>query len=240
MSLARARGIIVAVFVGGCAAQTFDVASIRPSAMARVGGEGSGWERITVSPTSVSISNAGLQYCVRWAYGLGLHQVSGPDWTAMERYDIVGKVAQPVGTDQLKRMMQALLAERFRLQLHREQRPQSVFVLTARKGGPQLKESQASGSAQIRVVDGSFLFQHATMPEFADLLGHLAGIDRLVLDRTGIPGVYDILLPSAATRTREDPSAIFAALEENGFELQSRKEPVEVLVIDHAGRPTPN
>ncbi len=224
-----------------CAAQPqFDVASIRPSATARAGGEGGGWERITLSPTGVTVLNAGLGYCVRWAYNVKLHQVNGPDWTETERYDIQARTAQPVGTDQLRLMMQVLLAERFRLKIRREQRMQSVFVLVTRKNGPKLRDSQTGGSAQIRVAGGDFVFQHVTMPDFADLLGHLAGIDRLVLDRTGIRGVYDIRLPSAASRTREDPSSIFGAVEEAGFELQARKEPVDVLIIDHAEKPSAN
>jgi uncharacterized protein (TIGR03435 family) len=230
-----------AVMAISCAVQPqFDVAAIRPSSTARAGGEGSGWERITVSSTGVPVLNAGLSYCIRWAYNLKLHQVSGPDWAETGRYDILAKTAQPVSTDQLKLMMQALLAERFQLKLHREQRTQSVFVLVVRKNGPKLRDSQTGGSAQIRVAGGDFVFQHVTMPDFADLLGHLAGIDRLVLDRTGIHGVYDITLPAAARTTREDPSSIFGAVEEAGFELQPRKESVELLFIDHAERPSAN
>lgn len=222
-----------------CPAQEFDVASIRPGAAARVGGEGSAWDKISVTPTGVTILNAGLGEAIQWAYRVDYHQVSGPDWINRERWDITAKTGQPHSNTELRQMMQALLAERFRLRIRRERRPLPVYVLAARKNAPKPPES-TGGSRGIRVVDGSFVFQHVTMADFAELLGQLAGIESLVLDRTGIAGTYDITLRGAAQAMREDPGSIFRAVEPAGLELQARKEPLEVIVVEHAERPAAN
>ena len=63
--------------------------------------------------------NVTLKAAIRWAYHVFNFQVSGPDWIGYERYDIVAKAAGPVPEDQLRLMAQALLADRFKLTLHR-------------------------------------------------------------------------------------------------------------------------
>ena len=221
--------------------QSFDVASIKPSRSARAGGEGSSRERITVRPNSVIIENAGLNFCIQSAYTVKFYQVSGPSWLISERYDITAKTERRSSKEQLMEMMRALLADRFNLRLHRETRTVPVYQLVAGSGTMKLKPASSDQTLTgMTVENGSFVFRRVTMSEFAERLSDFSSFDRPVLDRTGIDGLFDITLTSAATAMRGDPDAIFAAVESTGLRLDSTKAPLEVLVVDHAERPSPN
>ena len=222
------------------AQSAFDVASIHASRIARAGGEGSGREHVDVSPTGIRFVNVSLNFCIQWAYGVKFYQVSGPDWIVRERYDILAKTGQPVARPRLRRMLQALLADRFALQLHSEMRPRPVYALVVHGARAKLRLSAPGEETGTSVVDGSFVFSHVTMPELAERLSDLAAIDRPVLDATGIQGIYDLTLPSAARDMRQDPGSIFTAIEEAGLKLEPRKSPLQILVVDHASRPSPN
>ena len=106
--------------------------------------------------------------------------------------------------------------------------------MVVRKNQAKLQESKAHIEKGFGVVDGSFIFSHVTLSEFAAYLNDLAAIDRPVQDKTSIAGFFDIILESAAQRMREDPSSIFAAVESVGLKLEPRKGPVEVLIVDNA------
>ena len=75
------------------------------------------------------------------AYKVKSFQVSGPDWIKTERWDIVAKLPEGSNKDQVPEMLQSLLADRFKLALHRDTKDQSVYALIVGKGGPKLKES---------------------------------------------------------------------------------------------------
>lgn len=222
--------------------QAFDVASIKPSRVARAGGEGSGREKLTLTPNSVMIENAGLNFCIQTAYGVKFYQVSGPDWLISERYDILAKTERPADREQLMQMLQALLTDRFNLRLRRETKNVPVYQLIATSRASKLNRSasdQENGHG-MRIENGSFVFRHVTMAEFADLLSDLSSFDRPVLDKTGMDGSFDITLTSAATAMRTDPDAIYAAVESAGLKLNSAKAPLEILFVDHAEKPSPN
>ncbi len=75
------------------------------------------------------------------AYKVQPSQISGPDWIATERFDIVAKLPAGATKDQSNQMLQCLLEERFKMTLHRETKDQPVFALVVAKDGPKLKES---------------------------------------------------------------------------------------------------
>ena len=223
-------------------APAFDVASVTPSAMARAGVEGSGREHITWTRTAVTIENASLSACIQWAYEVKFYQIDGPGWTVGERFDIVGKTNRPGSVGQLRMMLRTLLADRFRLTLHRATKSMPVFDLVAAKAGPRMQPSDGDGAPSLRVENQRFVFRHMTMPELAERLSGLAGVERPVVDKTGIAGAFDFSLP-AIPHMPDDGEAtwLFAALEEGiGLALKPSKEPIEILAIDHAERPSPN
>src|SRR6185369_4052808 len=82
------------------------------------------------------------------AYGLKEYQVSGPPWINDARFDILAKATEGTRKEQIPAMLQALLAERFKLEVHREKKEFNVFALVVGKGGPKLKESPAESENQ--------------------------------------------------------------------------------------------
>jgi uncharacterized protein (TIGR03435 family) len=141
--------ILVAITLS---AQTFDVASLKPSAPP---GSGGGRSRIvgmqggpgTPDPTRVRFSCMNLKGLVSFAYEASGFQISGPSWTEEDRFDIVATVANGTTKEQFRTMLQNLLAERFKLQIHREQKTISLYLLTVGKNGAKLKTSQADAIA---------------------------------------------------------------------------------------------
>jgi uncharacterized protein (TIGR03435 family) len=231
---------LAAITAGTLSGRRFDVASIKPSQLDRAGGEGSKRDRVAVSPTGVTLENAALSDCIQQAWNVRFYQISGPGWLTQDRFDIIAKNDRPQTKEQFRAMLQALLADRFHLQLHRAPRKTLVYELVTRKKPVTFSESQTDFYPGTRVIDGSFVFQHVTLAQFAEGLSGLAAIDRPVLDKTGISGIYDITLKSAARAMLEDPSSIFSAVENIGFALESRKGLIETLAVNHAERPREN
>lgn len=227
----------------------FEVASIRPSAMEAQGGEGSTRSQTQTAPDGIILRNIDLEEMIEWAYTLQHSQLANPGVLGHRRYDVRASTAGQVPEKTLRLMLQNLLASRFNLKLHREQKTTSVYKLVVAKGGPRLPANKAENLPASyprenfpRVVDGSFVFANTSMPEFAQQLTELRGIDLPVLDRTGISGVYDITLKSAASAIRDPsgPSLLTLINEQLGLKLVGAKEPIEVVVIDHCEEPTAN
>jgi uncharacterized protein (TIGR03435 family) len=232
------------------AADSFEVASIRPAAIAQAGLEGGKRSKIEYTPTSLTMRNVDVEACVEWAYDLPFQRISGPDLLRGDRYDILARASGPVTVGRLRVMLQDLLARRFQLTLHRETRMLPVYELVVAKGGPKLPRPRAatdlstvqSRESLPRVRDGSFVFENATMADFAQKLSLLRGIELPVVDRTGIPGVFDITLKSAAAAILEpDGPSLFTLLQEQlGLKLVSAKNATDVLVIDRVSKASEN
>ena len=128
------------------------------------------------------------------AYGVKRYQLAGPDWAvnnaSSDRYDIVAKAAGNVSTDQVRRMIGPLLAERFQLEFHREVRDLPVYALTVLKGGPKFKEGDGGESSVYPDGKGAISFKNYSMDALAYLLSNMPAVGRAVLDRTGLKGKY--------------------------------------------------
>ncbi len=133
-------------------ARVFEVASVRPSAMdiqkmaaaVRAGETPNVGVRVTKS--QVTYSYMTLKELIIAAYDVKPGQVSGPDWLndgGAQRFDIVAKLPDDATVDQVPQMLQALLADRFKLAVHRETKEQSVMALIVGSNGPKLKETTA-------------------------------------------------------------------------------------------------
>jgi bla regulator protein BlaR1 len=180
----------------------------------------------------------------------------GPAWMRKDWFDI--QATTPAGTPdytpiqffedqapQLRLMLQALLADRFNLQFHREERPISAYVLNVGKNGPKLTKAGTGVQRGVDPNKARMSFPNMSMQQFADALSSL--LDRPMLNRTGIDGKFDITVdfdrdPEGTARTLvSDSVALFAAFQEQlGLKVESNKAPVEVLVIDRADRPSEN
>jgi uncharacterized protein (TIGR03435 family) len=192
------------------------------------------------SPAGLTILHATLMDCLTWAHGVRRWQVSGPDWISTERYDISARTAAPAPVDQLKLMLQALLADRFRMTLHREKRDAPVMALVTGKDGPRFhaaspgtKFSQDVGfsAAGIRST-----YRNASLDVLEGMLSG-PGWDP-VLNMTGLTGGFDFVY-ERPNRDPENGDAWFGDLQASiqkqlGLKLERRKAPMEFIVIDRA------
>jgi uncharacterized protein (TIGR03435 family) len=85
--------------------------------------------------------NVSLKDCIRTAYRLKDFQISGPDWMTGARFDIVAKLPEGATKDQVPEMLQAVLADRFKMVVHHESKPHDTYALVVAKNGPKLTPS---------------------------------------------------------------------------------------------------
>jgi uncharacterized protein (TIGR03435 family) len=224
-------------------AQAFAVATIRPSAEA-VKFEHDG--RTETSPGTLRMRDVTVSTCIKWAYGVQDSQISGPVWMQADHFDINAKADGPVGEEQMKLMMRTLLAERFKLSFHRQERELKAFALMVAKGGPKLHEAaddESKGSMQNSEV--GTVAKSTTMRELGDMLS--GPLQTPVVDKTGLTGKYDFAidftnyLPEDKTVRPNVGSVMMAALQgELGLKLEAEKAMVEVMVVDHVEKPSEN
>jgi uncharacterized protein (TIGR03435 family) len=212
----------------------FEVASIKPS-NAEPGSSG-----IDSEHGRIAAHNVTLKRCIMGAYQIGPNQIfGGPDWLDSARFEIIAKTDQNVGDGVLMLMLQTLLADRFKLAVHREAKPIQVYVLEVAKNGPKLEKGDGTG-AKTESRRGRIEAANSTMDRFAEVVSRQ--VDLPVVNHTGLEGAFNFKLQWAPPNAKDsDGPSIFTALQEQlGLRLRSQKTPVEVLVIDHAELPTEN
>jgi len=205
---------------------------------------------VSISGPRVTISAMGLTGIIEHAYNLKPYQISGgPAWIESERYDIAAKVEgeSAPSMEQVHRMLQTLLADRFQLRHHRETREMPVYALVAGKNGPKLKESSPGTEESFGVTGKNGLMQmtvaHGNMEQLALQLS--SSVERPVIDKTGLTGYYDYklsdLAPANATAPDSNGESVFTALQEQlGLKLEPQKGPVTMFLIDHVEKPSEN
>lgn len=237
---------------------TFEVASVKPSAP---GGRG-GLIRPMPGNTTYHAEGVPLRLIMTVAYTVTDRQiVGGPAWIATDRFDIEAKAARPRTNDELHIMLQHLLEERFHMKLRHEMREEPVYAMVVNKGGakmpvhdPEDKDYPPFGGGLVRSPDGGVCpginGTNVTMDYFAFYLSRRT--DRKVLDRTGLPGRYDVnlqYLPDGVKLGEGDNTPtvstgctdLFSAMPKQlGLKLESTKGPVDFLVIEHVEKPTEN
>jgi uncharacterized protein (TIGR03435 family) len=231
------------------ARQAFEVASIKPSDPNAHGSSSNTDRRF------VTIKNWTLKRLVQRAYDVQDYQVTGgPNWLDDYHFDISAKVDEAEeelkgkqGQIRLMAMYQSLLAERFQLQFHRESKTLPIYNLVTAKSGFKLTAVAATGSQSMSNNGGLLTCKGVDMPAFAVFLSRT--MERPVQDATGTPGVFDFKLewqpqdPSGKAPSGIEPAAasIFTALQEQlGLKLEAAKGPVEIIVVEHAEKPTEN
>ncbi|MGB8844249.1 MAG: TIGR03435 family protein, partial [Terracidiphilus sp.] len=196
----------------------------------------------------VSMGNTNLSDLIAFAYGLDPKQIIGaPAGSDDHPYDIDG-VADVDGMPDVKQMQlmfQQLLASRFKIAFHLEQKRLSVYALRMAKGGTRLIRTTAAASdyTEFRSNAGELRITNKSMAEIADVMKYF--VDRPVVDQTSLTGRFDFVLKWTPDDAQgSDPNAppgLFTAIQEQlGLKLEPVKAPVEVQVIDHVERPTEN
>ena len=211
----------------------FDVASVRLA-------DPAGSNAVQTSPGSLTIRHTVLLGCIMYAYQFQHpSQVIGPDWLRDVRLDIVAKAATPAGDQALALMLRKLLEERMGVKAHFEKREVPVLALTPAKGGPRFLESTTEGPP-ARVQDTqAVVFQRLSMDEFAALWSKMFG--RQIVDATGLKLRYDFRIDLAllnAVNPQDEAADVDAAMiamqDQLGLKIESRRQIVDFLVIDHA------
>jgi uncharacterized protein (TIGR03435 family) len=148
----------------------FEVASIRPAApLDKMVASGKMHVGMHVDGARVDIGAMAIPELIQLAYKVKRFQVTGAgaDGISAQRFDILAKLPEGATKDQVPEMLQALLADRFKLKIHKETKDQNVYVLLVGKGGPKLKEAaddpppsadaeapKSDGQVQLQMNDG--------------------------------------------------------------------------------------
>jgi uncharacterized protein (TIGR03435 family) len=233
----------------------FEVSTIKPSK------PDERWSLLVNRSGMMNTTNTSLADLIKFAYDLHEKQIAGgPAWMETDKFDVTGKpdtegIPNPT---QLKMMVQKMLAERFELSFHREQRELSVYAITIAKGGHKLKPSESKSNlpGYGRSPRG-MIVGNSTITQWAAILGAntLATLDRPVVDQTGLGDKrWDFTLnytsdaalaaQAAGGAGAADPDAppdLFTAFQQQlGLKLEATKAPVDVIVVDGVTKPTEN
>ena len=250
LKLGLAIGAPFAAFCQPAPPPAFDAASVKPVKVdADLKGPGPG--SVSFTPGGVAMNGVSLRTVILTAYGVRDYQLSGPTWMDTERYDILAKADAAVATGQIKLMLQGLPADRFQLTLHRESKELALYFLGVGKSQPKLANAKSPGEPGMRISGGSMVFQNYSMEKLADFLSQRS--DHPVMNNTELGGSFDFSVQfgdgesgspadvkRALGQARTDGSLARIVAEQLGLRLESRRGPVEVLVVDHAERPSAN
>jgi uncharacterized protein (TIGR03435 family) len=266
----RCLAAILIVFPVAAQRPAFEAATVKPNSNCSGGRGGGGGGAPATGRLNVTCLAA--RDLIQIAYGMfadGMTQnphrpqvLDGPGWIDSETFDIVAKaednapVARMYGP-----MMQSLLEDRFALKIHKETRQLPVYTLTVAKNGAKLPATPEGsctpldlshpapagalicGWGSVHMVKGNMVIDShgSTVAKFAGSL--VETVNRPVIDRTDLTGLFDIHLEFAPDNASSDATgaAIFTAIQDQlGLKLTAEKGPVEVLVIDHIERPSAN
>jgi uncharacterized protein (TIGR03435 family) len=229
----------------------FEAASIRVR-------QGAPQWKFDISGTRLTIESYTLFGLVIEAYHLPNFQIQMTGAPALMHssdilYDITAKAAGDGAPtrDQFRQMLQALLADRFKLKVHREPLEMPVYALIVGKGGPKFKPSSPDADPTVRVscLPNCSSNYVVTMPKGTmEGLARQLSADRPIVDQSGLVGTFDIKLTYRPDYTRSSGAEpdlndinIFTAVQDQlGLKLEPRKAMIETLVVDHVEKPSEN
>jgi uncharacterized protein (TIGR03435 family) len=235
------------------ASPTFEVVTIKP---AKPDEQRTG---ITVDGRRLKVFNQSLSQLISFSYGVQGKQIIGlSPWAESDKFDID---AEPDGEGmpnlkQWKSMIQKMIAERFKLAFHHDEKELPVYVLSVAKNGPKLNKSEDQNGLPglfFRGRPGDLGVRNATMSDFTGLMQEVV-LDRPVVDHTGITGKWDFTLdwtpddsqfagakmPPPADNTNPPPDLYTAIQEQIGLKLDATKASADVLIVDHVEKPSEN
>jgi uncharacterized protein (TIGR03435 family) len=233
---------------------TYEVVTVKPSDP-NDGGRG-----FQTRGRHIRAANETVNDMISFGWGIHMKQIAGgPAWFSTDHYFVDGVPDAPgePNLTQFRSMIRKVLADRFGLKVHVEKRELSVYALTVAKGGPKLTKSlgNPNGPPDDNFSTSAYMKEtNTTMGEFAKAMQYV--LDRPVVDQTGLEGRWDFLLkwtPDESqftalgykipppTDNPNAPPGLFAAIQKQiGLKLEGVKAEADVLVVDHAERPSAN
>jgi uncharacterized protein (TIGR03435 family) len=212
---------------------------------------------MNAGPGQIEWRNYTLHILIVLAYGVGYNSLSGPDWLDSVNLDIIAKLpASAAGLSPRDRarmanvMLQGLLAERFKLKVHQEEKVVPGYALVVAPGGPKMRRVEGPQRGGNFVSMGSITAKTLPVAQIVASAGGAVGAT--VRDMTGLSGNYEfnltwtpedkLLAGADNTSTDDRPPSIFTALQEQlGLRLEPRKFTIQTVVVDHVERvPTEN
>ncbi len=188
---------------------------------------------------------------IAFAYSLNPRQIVGsPSWVSEDHWDMSGKtnLMEDATRPQEQQVIRQLLVERFALQFHQEKRDLSAYALQVVKDQPKLAVAADPAAQPLEWTQGNDSvrtenYRSSSMKDF--LVIKQLFMDRPLVDQTGLTGRYDFKLTysygDAPNLETDAPPTMFTAIKEQlGLKFQPLKTSVDVMVIDHIGKPTPN
>jgi uncharacterized protein (TIGR03435 family) len=240
---------------GNANVPAFDVVSIKSLdgiARARMPGSRQSQGRFARAATT-------LRQLVEYAYDLQPLQVTGgPAWVSTSRFQVDARTERTTTPAQMRAMVRQMLAERFALRAHTDVRERPIYrMVVARRDGKlgpsiyRMDEAECGGSnpqpCDLSVWSGGLTSSGMGLQQLAVTLfnrSQTTGVDRPVVDHTGLTGVFGFTLMfspfNTAPHVSNHPSIFTALREQLGLTLEPARGPVERLVIDSVEQPTPN
>ena len=228
------------------ARMAFEVASIKPG----LSNEG----RNTKNPGGIDYKWTWVSMLMQEAYGIKDYQLVLPRGYQQKEWEVIAKAPANSRVEDIPLMLRSLLADRFHLAFHRETRQMQVYELVVARGGSKLKEVDPPGGGfgTGRTAQG-MLDWKGKIPLSLLARGLTNALGMPVIDKTGIEGIFDIEFETAPlgagtasaggvpTTSLPGPNISDALEEALGLKLEPRKDPIEILVVDHVdSTPTEN
>ena len=257
------------VCVGGDPRARFEVASVKlvedtdprlAQVMDRGRSSGPMARGVPLRGHRVEMRSYTLEQMIATAYLVRPRQVVGPAWLSDKRFNVDALIPEDAPVRQANEMLRALIEERFGLRAHRASREEAGYFLTVAKGGPHLKASGPAPTAAAPPSPDELLaksmaerkplppgasqhsYKRITMERFAEALSGI--LQSPVEDRTGLDGMYDIVIdipPPVDPEDRDPRPAIVDGVKKLGLNLQAGRIAVPIVVIDRLERmPTGN
>ena len=221
----------------------FDVASVHPS-QRPVEFERDG--QTDVAYGTLHMRDVTVSTCIKWAYQVQQSQIVGLPGMDQQHFDIVAKADPSAAEEQMRPMLQALLAERFHLVFHLGRRELNAYAMSVDGKGLKMKPSPAADGALYRQNSATgMVARNITMQQLANYVSGPLGSP--LSDDTHLPGKFDLVI-NFTPYVDEDrdhqasPASILNAAFRGdvGLQLNGRKAVFDVMVIDHVETPSPN
>ena len=220
------------------------------------------------------LSGLAIAPVIRTAYPADTSDlINAPDWVSNETYDLTAQAGHDVTRPEMEALLRTMLADRFKLAVHYEMQERPVYALVLARSdgrlGPNIRRSDldcdailasrragskepppatsngapACGMSMRGTVGMEVMLGARPLSVLASSFGTSPG--RVVIDKTGLKGNYDVTLTYMPQPTADAPADappnVFTALQEQlGLKLEADRAPLKVLVIDHIERPNEN
>jgi uncharacterized protein (TIGR03435 family) len=229
---------LASIYALRCFAQApaFDMASVKLAGGATFEGP-----PMQTTHGTLTVHGLSLRACLQWAYQLQAVQVNGPDWLDNVKLDIAASARAQDDDPRLFLMLRTLLGERLGVSAHLERKEMPVYAVVIGKHGLKMTASNIDGPQMI-TLDQNGIETHLRWSMYELMAEFSAVLGRPLVNETGLNGRYDFHIdpkkvpPDYRGADRAAIQLVGVMKTQLGLDIKSRKQAVDVLVVDHAER----